>query len=108
MNIKDYLGNTLKEGDNVVFFLGDSFQEAKILNLYRETRHTVGKNGLSYIERELVTHRTNDKDLSNRNVYAYVGWNGRFKEDFYGKPIDGTFMYEETKSVPVFNLIKIN
>ena len=107
MNIEDRLGKHIKKGDNVLFCHNNLMQKGTILDFFYKIEHKIGKYGLSFTEKILLDEKTSKNSHISHHIFVYIGWNGSFDTDHYGKPIKGTFSYKDKTEESVYNIIKI-
>lgn len=107
MNVKDRFGKNIKRGDDVIFCHNNFMQKGTILDLFYKTEHKIGEYGLSFIEKVLLDEEALKNNNISCHVFAYIGWNGSFDTDHYGKPIEGTFNYKCKTEEFVYNIIKL-
>jgi len=102
--IYDKLNKPLKIGDDVLFPDDGELVEGTITSFFYHEWFWLDKaTKLGYTKLVPVTEET---DISDKDIFAYIGYEGVWDEDHYGKTIDGTFHYGKFIQKRVRNIVR--
>ena len=106
MIARDFVGNELHRGDDVVLAWGEpkNLTKGTILDFYKLNRKRVS-NYITDDEKVLI----NDSEFDGKNdnkIYVCVGIKPYYNEDHYGKPI-GEMIYMYAHECPSYDVVKI-